>query len=133
MSSTFAVEPHCPGTCHTGDFRDFDHYCDVAGVQPGEEPYAFAAWLNALTGWDGQMSRCTTRTVRIPACDEHNGMHSVLVTLMWLCPHCGGPRGEPFSTISYDGSRRLGCDGWVNQCGHVDTYAAVRREAGVNQ
>lgn len=30
--------------------------------------------------------------------------------------------------ISYDGSRRLACDGWTNPCGHVDTYAAVRVE-----
>lgn len=72
-----------------------------------------------------------TRTVTIPGSREHNGMHSVRVTLLWECPACGGPRGEPFRTLSYDGSRRLGCDGWTNPCGHVDSYAAVRREAGI--
>ena len=72
-------------------------------------------------------------TVEIPACAEHNGFHSVRVTLLWECPQCGGPRGEVFRTISYDGSRRLGCDGWKNPCGHVDYYADLRREAGLSR
>ena len=70
------------------------------------------------------------RTVTIPACDEHDGYASITVTLLWSCPLCGGPRGEPVRAVSYDGSRRLGCDGWTNPCGHIDIYAAVRREAG---
>lgn len=69
------------------------------------------------------------RTVQIPACEMHEGMHAVNVTVPWECSQCGGPRGEVFRTISYDGSRRLGCDGWTNPCGHVDKYAAVRQEA----
>jgi hypothetical protein len=69
------------------------------------------------------------RTVTIPAGEQHEGLHSMRVTLPWTCPQCGGPRGEPFETTSYDGSRRLGCDGWKNPCGHVDGYAAVRQEA----
>lgn len=71
-----------------------------------------------------------TRTVTIPSCGMHEGMYRRRVTLLWECPQCGGPRGEPFRTISYDGSRRLGCDGWVNPCGHTDYYSAVRHEAG---
>lgn len=56
------VEPRCPGPpeCdrHTGSgFADFDHYCDAAEIQPGEEGPAFAAWMHALTGWDGDMGR----------------------------------------------------------------------------
>lgn len=70
------------------------------------------------------------RTVLIPARANHEGFHSMMVTLEWVCPRCGGPRGEPFDTVSYDGSRRLHCDGWRNPCGHVDKYAAVREEAG---
>ncbi len=50
-------EPRCPGECHSGQFADFDHYCDSADIQPGEEGPAFAAWMNALNGWDGQMGR----------------------------------------------------------------------------
>jgi len=51
--SEFKIEPKCPGGCHGGDFADFDHYCDAAVIKPGEEGPAFAAWLNALSGWDG--------------------------------------------------------------------------------
>jgi hypothetical protein len=61
--------------------------------------------------------------------EAHEGMHSLTVTLPWICPHCGGPRGEVFDTISWDGSRRLGCHGWTNPCGYVDGYSSVRREA----
>lgn len=69
------------------------------------------------------------RTVTIPARDEHQGWQSMEVELEWICPVCGGPRGEPHSAISYDGSRRLHCDGWENPCGHVDKYANIRIEA----
>lgn len=41
------------GGCHGGDFPDFDHYCDKKNIQPGEEPAAFGAWMNATSGWDG--------------------------------------------------------------------------------
>lgn len=37
------------------DFSDFDRYCDEHNIQSGEEPAAFAAWLNEQTGWDGPM------------------------------------------------------------------------------
>lgn len=71
-----------------------------------------------------------TRTVTIPACAQHEGLYTVTVTVPWVCPTCGGPRGEPYDTVSWDGSRRLGCHGWTNACGHLDKYSAVRREAG---
>ena len=35
------------------DFEDFDRYCDEHKIAPGDEPIAFAAWLNEKTGWDG--------------------------------------------------------------------------------
>ncbi len=70
------------------------------------------------------------RTVRIPGSTDHAGQHLITVTLRWVCPTCGGPRGRVRPAISYDGSRRLGCDGWSNACGHVDFYADVRAEAG---
>ncbi|GAA0494238.1 hypothetical protein Ade02nite_20520 [Paractinoplanes deccanensis] len=75
----------------------------------------------------------TTKTVRIPSCEQHEGFHSVEVTVLWECPTCGGPRGEVFDTLSYDGSRRLSVHGWRNPCGHIDGYATVRREAGIGQ
>jgi hypothetical protein len=72
------------------------------------------------------------RTVRIPGSQDHAGQHLITVTLRWVCPVCGGPRGEIRPAISYDGSRRLGCDGWINPCGHLDTYAAARLEAAAD-
>lgn len=72
------------------------------------------------------------RKVYIPACAEHNGVSGVVVTLKWVCPKCGLPRGEVRDARSYDGSRILGCDGWTNPCGHVDKYDAVRKEAASN-
>lgn len=68
-------------------------------------------------------------TVTIPASQEHEGMYAVTVEISDKCPVCGGPRGEVFETVSYDGSRRLYCQGWRNDCGHVDTYSSVRKEA----
>lgn len=55
--SAATPEPICTGDCHRGDLRDFDHYCDSINATPGETPAAFGAWLNAMTGWDGQMER----------------------------------------------------------------------------
>lgn len=70
-----------------------------------------------------------TRTVTIPAREQHDGYYGRRVTLRWVCPICGGPRGEPTHGFSYDGSRRLPVDMWTNPCGHVDKYSAVRAEA----
>lgn len=70
-----------------------------------------------------------TRTVQIPARDDHEGRASTSVTLIWTCPSCGGPRGVIKRVTSYDGSQRLACDGWDNPCGHVDFYRDLRREA----
>lgn len=69
------------------------------------------------------------RTVTIPASAEHDGRHLIQVTLAWVCPRCRGPRGEVVRAVSFDGSRRLECDGWTNPCGHVDYYESLRREA----
>jgi hypothetical protein len=80
---------------------------------------------------DSRRATTLTRTVEIPARDAHDGHASIRVDLLWECPTCGGPRGEVGRAISYDGSRRLECDGWSNPCGHIDLYASVRREAGL--
>lgn len=71
--------------------------------------------------------------VTIPACIEHRGIKSVTLEIADKCPVCGGPRGEPYKTSSYDGSRRLQCDGWMNPCGHVDKYSDVRKEGRLVQ
>lgn len=72
-----------------------------------------------------------TRTVRIPGCDNHCGTHAVDVAVPWVCCTCGGPRGEPFESLSFDGSRRLGVHSWQNACGHIDFYFLVREQAGI--
>ena len=69
------------------------------------------------------------RTVRIPASPYHEGRYAMTAILLWVCPACGGPRGEPFPSHSYDGSRRLHVHGWHNPCGHVDKYSEVLKEA----
>lgn len=68
--------------------------------------------------------------VTIPGRRVHEGLSMNLITIEIsdTCPVCADPRGEIFETHSFDGSRRLNCDGWKNPCGHVDTYAAVREE-----
>jgi hypothetical protein len=71
------------------------------------------------------------RIVTIPGCMNHAGHHAIQVTVDWVCPECGAPRGEPYKALSYDGSRRLGVDSWRNPCGHIDGYPSVREEAGV--
>ena len=78
---------------------------------------------------DRSRSGSNERTVQIPAGVDHEGRATITVTLPWVCPSCGGPRGEPTRVISYDGSRRLACDGWTNPCGYIDAYDAVRLEA----
>lgn len=71
------------------------------------------------------------RSVTIPACQDHGGFHSIKVTLPWVCRVCGEPRGEPFVSVSYDGSRRLQVHSWNNPCGHVEKYQDVRRDLGM--
>lgn len=85
--------------------------------------------FNARTGWQGPFTDPKWRlvpaqTVTVPAMEAHEGMHSVKVTLPWICPHCGGPRGEVFDTISWDGSRRLGCHGCPTRAGTSTTTPA---------
>lgn len=74
-------------------------------------------------------NKTTHRMVLIPARDTHEGIHGTYVMLEWVCPVCGGDRGAPHQTASYDGSTRLICDGWSNPCGHIDKYANARKEA----
>jgi hypothetical protein len=68
------------------------------------------------------------RIVEIPylAGDFYTTRH---VVLDWICPVCGGKRGDVYRTLSYDGSLRVNCDGWQNPCGHVDKYPDVLKEA----
>ena len=51
----------CSG-CHTGNFAEFDHFCDVLGVTDDEAPHAFAAWMGHKTSWDGDYERIENET-----------------------------------------------------------------------
>jgi hypothetical protein len=51
------------------------------------------------------------------------------VRVKWVCPRCGGPRGEPRDGLSFDGSHRLYVSQWDNECGHIDLYREVVIEA----
>lgn len=84
----------------------------------------------AATRDEGMADGPIIRTVRIPGSDQHEGRWLIAVNLLWECPRCGGPRGEVVPVVSFDGSRRLACDGWINPCGHIDFYSALRTEAG---
>ena len=69
------------------------------------------------------------KAVEIPARDNHEGQFATTVEVRWACPRCGHPRGEVRRGLSWDGSQRLPVDCWVNPCGHIDKYPAVRAEA----
>lgn len=68
------------------------------------------------------------RRVTIPRTPDHAGIDTIQVYLLWKCPVCGGPRGEPYPVYSYDGSHRALVDGWENSCGHVDKYSTIMVE-----
>ena len=72
------------------------------------------------------------KTVEVPAMLEHQGFYTIKINLYWVCPVCGGQRGEVNRGVSYDGSLRVGVDVWRNECGHVDKYNVVRKEAQQN-
>lgn len=68
--------------------------------------------------------------VTIPACEQHEGFYYMTVTISDYCPKCGKRRGVDtiHKGFSYDGSRRLVVDCWINPCGHIDKYSEVREE-----
>ncbi|WP_141575730.1 hypothetical protein [Actinomadura sp. WMMA1423] len=76
-----------------------------------------------------------TRTVRVAdrgTSRSYEGVTIRRVTLVWTCPYCGRPRGEPrTSRIPEDGEYYY-ADAWSNPCAHTDMYAQVLVEAGVH-
>lgn len=51
------------------------------------------------------------------------------VTISAACRVCGGKRGEPSNLNQYDDGAHYSVDVWTNDCGHIDSYAAVVKEA----
>ena len=69
--------------------------------------------------------------VTIPRLDEHMGSPLCLMSIEIpdTCPRCGAQRGvKRWEGFSYDGARRLLVDCWENECGHIDSYADIRKE-----
>jgi hypothetical protein len=60
-------------------------------------------------------SACERRTVRIPTAGLVNGWRRIIeADVAWVCPVCGGPRGDVFPAIAYDGRHQMHVDGWRN-------------------
>lgn len=76
-------------------------------------------------------SNTDRKRITIPATAEHCGDMQLQLDVEWKCLKCGGPRGEIFDTVSWDGSLTLACHGWTNPCGHVEKYSDVRAAAGL--
>lgn len=75
------------------------------------------------------------KTLHVPACNEHNGMYSIKVKVVWECKVCGCKLPNTFKDKSYDGSRILyNMDAWdkCHSCNHVDTYEDIRKIAANN-
>ena len=66
--------------------------------------------------------------VTIPSRTQHEGFYLATFKISNKCPKCGKQRGKIFGTHSFDGSRRMNVDGWMNKCGHIDYYSDVRKE-----
>lgn len=69
--------------------------------------------------------------VEIPLIEQHEGLSLNVgkVEISDFCPKCGRLRGKVYRTRSYDGSRFVVCDGWINPCGHIDIYKDCVQEA----
>lgn len=62
-----------------------------------------------------------TKEVRIVL---RNGweMEIPMVEVLWECPTCGQPMGEPEGHNFYEDGDSYHCNIWTNPCGHVAMY-----------
>lgn len=70
--------------------------------------------------------------VEIPIKSNHMGnpMYLRKLEISDYCPKCRAKRGvKRWRGFSFDGSRRLVCSCWENECGHIDKYKDVAKEA----
>ena len=51
------------------------------------------------------------------------------VTVPWVCPQCGGPRGEIHGMNMCEDGDYAWMNVWGNPCGHIDMYPDVIDEA----
>lgn len=50
------------------------------------------------------------------------------VNVLWKCPTCGEPMGEPKGKNFFEDGDSHHCDIWDNQCGHVAHYESLQIE-----
>ena len=90
--------------------------------------------ITAATTHD-DIPAAATRTVRVAdrgTSRSYEGVTIRPVTLVWTCPYCDRPRGEPrTSRIPEDGEYYY-ADAWSNPCAHLDLYSQILVEAGVH-
>lgn len=46
--------------------------------------------------------------------------------VLWECPTCGGPMGEPKGMNFFEDGESYHCDTWNNPCGHVAPYRLLK-------
>lgn len=69
------------------------------------------------------------RTVRVQDTQDHLVPQVVTVTVPWICPACGDPRGETEQVTIRMAGQQVQIDRWINECGHIDRHRDVVREA----
>ncbi|PGO60653.1 hypothetical protein [Priestia megaterium] len=56
-------------------------------------------------------------------------MHTPTAKVLWKCPTCGEPMGEPKGKNFYEDGDSYFCHTWTNPCGHVAPYDEVKMKA----
>ncbi|MGI5201574.1 hypothetical protein ACQEU6_08340 [Spirillospora sp. CA-108201] len=90
--------------------------------------------ITAATTHD-DIPAAATRTVRVAdrgTSRSYEGVTIRPVTLVWTCPYCDRPRGEPRSSRIPEDGEFYYADAWSNPCAHLDRYSQVLVEAGVH-
>ncbi|WP_433856744.1 hypothetical protein [Streptomyces kronopolitis] len=90
-----------------------------------------AVWVRYTAGLPKPEPRPTAMTYRV--CDRgtgsgYEGVRITPVIVSAECPCCGGPRGSAVPYRFHEDGDWYTAHKWTNQCGHVDTYAAVLAE-----
>lgn len=125
-------------------------YGDGSDTHPVGEPYLWAdngagvvlkvtqAGLDAGNWWPeggepaGPGTMCVTIRDRSAEAPWGSGLFQPvtrLVTIPAVCPRCGGPRGVPAGMNQAEDGVYWWVNVWTNDCGHVDMYEDVVREA----
>lgn len=69
-----------------------------------------------------------TRTVTVLA-PPFTSADTLTLTLDWVCPRCGAPRGEVVRRAWFPTAGPVEVDLWRNPCGHLDGLPSLIEEA----